>query len=253
LLHDVWHLLTHADDRLLSTLGVLLAKPGRLTLEYFAGRRTRYVPPFRLFFVISLVLFGLVSLNTHLHPRSSAVQVERQPSPALSVSRDFGSCDTWDLGYQWLTNIARDACRRHAADRGKSLERHVFASLPKMMFIFLPLIAGLTMLLYWRPRRFYVEHLVFFLHTHAALYVAIALGVLVEIPAGYLPWLAGFSSTLDDLLWVYALAYVWIAMLRYYQQGWVLTTIKFVTLGVAYSLLLGVTLVATIIFNAVLT
>jgi hypothetical protein len=83
--------------------------------------------------------------------------------------------------------------------------------------------------------------------------VAIALGVLVEIPAGYLPWLGGFSSTLDGLLWVYAFGYVWIAMLRYYQQGGVLTTIKFVTLGVAYSLLLGVTLVATLILNAVLT
>jgi uncharacterized protein DUF3667 len=41
LLHEVWHLLTHVDGHLWSTLGRLLARPGELTLEYFADRRAR--------------------------------------------------------------------------------------------------------------------------------------------------------------------------------------------------------------------
>src|SRR5690606_20936583 len=39
------------------TLWPLLAKPGYLTLEYLAGRRVRYVSPFRLFFFIAIVTF----------------------------------------------------------------------------------------------------------------------------------------------------------------------------------------------------
>jgi hypothetical protein len=252
LLHDVWHLLTHADARLLSTLFVLLTKPGRLTLEYFAGRRVRYVPPFRLFFVISLVLFALVALSTHLHPRGAKMAAERQTAPALSVSRDFGPCDTWDLGYSWLTGIAQDACRRHAADGGKSLERHFIASLSKMMFIFLPLIAGLMMLLYWKPRHFYVEHLVFFLHTHAAMYVALSLNTLLEIPGRYVPWIGSVSNTVGDLLWIYAVWYAYVAMWRFYRQSWRRTAVKFFVIGAAYVGLLTLTLAGTLIFNAVL-
>ena len=45
------------DSRVLRTLGPLLARPGWLTLEYFAGRRVRYVTPTRLFLFLSLVAF----------------------------------------------------------------------------------------------------------------------------------------------------------------------------------------------------
>jgi hypothetical protein len=44
LLHEVFHELAHLDTRLLRTLGALL-RPGLLTQEYFAGRRTRWFPP----------------------------------------------------------------------------------------------------------------------------------------------------------------------------------------------------------------
>src|SRR5690606_7752881 len=38
------------DSRTLRTLFPLLFRPGFLTVEYFAGRRVRYVSPVRLFF-----------------------------------------------------------------------------------------------------------------------------------------------------------------------------------------------------------
>ena len=45
------------DTRVVRTLGPLLAKPGYLSNEYFAGRRVRYVSPVRLFFFLSIVTF----------------------------------------------------------------------------------------------------------------------------------------------------------------------------------------------------
>ena len=45
------------------------------------------------------------------------------------------------------------------------------------MFIFLPLLAGLMMLMYWRPRHYYVEHLLLFVHNHA--FVFLVVGVLL--------------------------------------------------------------------------
>ena len=54
---EAFESLTHADSRVWKTLGYLLARPGLLTREFLDGRRARYLPPFRLYIVISLVFF----------------------------------------------------------------------------------------------------------------------------------------------------------------------------------------------------
>ncbi|HET9473089.1 MAG TPA: DUF3667 domain-containing protein, partial [Steroidobacteraceae bacterium] len=59
---EAFESITHADSRLWRTLGYLLARPGRLTSEFFAGRRVRYLPPFRLYLVISLLFFVIAGL-----------------------------------------------------------------------------------------------------------------------------------------------------------------------------------------------
>jgi hypothetical protein len=76
LFHDAWHVVTHLDGRFWSTLRLLLLRPGQLTLEYFAERRARYVPPVRLYFVISIAFFitffGLSSPTRHGAPAAAA-------------------------------------------------------------------------------------------------------------------------------------------------------------------------------------
>ena len=43
------------------------------------------------------------------------------------------------------------------------------------MFVFLPLLALVMKLLYWRPKRFYVEHLLFLVHNHAFVFLALTI------------------------------------------------------------------------------
>src|SRR5580765_7609777 len=66
--HSLWHFsrvatedLTHADSRLWRTLGALLFRPGKLTAEFLAGRRARYLPPVRLYLVVSVAFFLVAS------------------------------------------------------------------------------------------------------------------------------------------------------------------------------------------------
>lgn len=63
LLRDVGEEFAKWDGRLFRTLGLLLFKPGVLTREYAAGRRARYVSPFRLFFVATALFVALISLH----------------------------------------------------------------------------------------------------------------------------------------------------------------------------------------------
>src|SRR4249920_3115859 len=63
--------ISHADSRLWRTLWYLLARPGFLTREFFAGRRMSYLPPFRLYLVISLLFFLVVGL-----PEGNAIRLD---------------------------------------------------------------------------------------------------------------------------------------------------------------------------------
>jgi len=60
ILGDFFDTVFNIDSRVLRTLGPLLVFPGYLSLEYFAGRRVRYVTPMRLFLFLSLVAFFAV-------------------------------------------------------------------------------------------------------------------------------------------------------------------------------------------------
>ena len=57
MLHDVADTILNIDSRIFRTLGPLYLRPGYLTNEYFAGRRVRYVTPFRLYFFLSVIAF----------------------------------------------------------------------------------------------------------------------------------------------------------------------------------------------------
>ena len=54
---DLADIVFNVDSRVFRSLFDLYFRPGFLTTEYIAGRRARYVTPFRLFFVLSLIAF----------------------------------------------------------------------------------------------------------------------------------------------------------------------------------------------------
>ncbi|MEI7035504.1 DUF3667 domain-containing protein [Fulvimonas yonginensis] len=57
MLEDGMDMFLHVDGRIFHTVPPLFTRPGFLTMEYFAGRRQRYVAPFRLMFVLCLLAF----------------------------------------------------------------------------------------------------------------------------------------------------------------------------------------------------
>jgi hypothetical protein len=237
-MHDAWHLLTHLDGRLWGTLALLMLKPGRLTGEYFADRRTRYLPPFRLYFVISIAFFGLASLTSAVSvttadraqlPQELREQLQQSDAPAALIttidevtSRPMTPelvakvCGRMAFGLPRLDLRLQAVCRHQLADQGKSM-LHAFGSLfPKMMFVFLPLMAVFMLPLYRSPPRYYVEHLVFFLHLQSALFLAMILEMLLAAAAEALPRLNPLASSAGMILIWYAVWYVYAGMRKYY-------------------------------------
>ncbi|MEO5829131.1 MAG: DUF3667 domain-containing protein, partial [Rhodanobacter sp.] len=70
----------HIDGRIVHTLPPLLFKPGFLTLEYFSGRRVRYIAPFRLMFVLCLLAFFV----SHLRVEDSHLELGANTQPSTT-------------------------------------------------------------------------------------------------------------------------------------------------------------------------
>ena len=62
MLHDVADTIFNIDSRIFRTLWPLFIKPGYLSNEYFAGRRVRFVTPFRLYFFLSIAAFFAIQV-----------------------------------------------------------------------------------------------------------------------------------------------------------------------------------------------
>src|SRR5579864_4902520 len=146
-LHHGLHELTHFDSKIFRTVRALVFRPGLLTVEYLAGRRKRYVLPLRLFLVI-------FAFNFFLYTRPGAalydVHVILSASPQSKPLAD---------------KLERAAAKRNMTadalfDRINEHWQHN-ASLFQLgdVFFFAVWLAVLN----WR--RYFVEHLIFALHT----------------------------------------------------------------------------------------
>lgn len=70
------------DGRTWRTLHALLFRPGFLTLEYFAGRRRRYLRPSRLFLVLSLAMFATIRVVVGVQPIDEDAVLFQSDAPA---------------------------------------------------------------------------------------------------------------------------------------------------------------------------
>jgi len=70
---DVLDSFLNWDSKFFATIGLLIAKPWRLTNEFLAGNRVRYVHPLRLYLLASILFFFAVNYwanSIHLQPRN---------------------------------------------------------------------------------------------------------------------------------------------------------------------------------------
>jgi hypothetical protein len=150
----------------------------------------------------------------------------------------------------------REACRKIVTD-SKGYGRALYDNIPKMMFIFLPLIAGVMYFLYLGSGRYYVEHLLFFVHFHAYFFlggIAIVLldrgGTLLK-NTGAGGWLSAAGGVVAAAFVFYTPYYLYRAMRRVYGQGRIVTLVKYSLLGIGYLFFLTLTAVGLLFYTAI--
>ena len=156
-----------------------------------------------------------------------------------------------NLGYlpdrtnQWINSelIKSEEKGKQIADDPGLIIGEMINVLPQIMFIMLPVFALILKFFYLFAKRFYVEHLIFALHNHSFIFVVFILllgleGAEAAVTGGASGWLAGPLAWGSYLLGAWVPVYLFLAMKKVYQQGWFLTTVKYLAVGLSYLILL---------------
>jgi hypothetical protein len=243
--HFLWEAveaLTHADSRVWVTLQPLLRRPGFLTREFFAGRRARYVQPLRLYLILSVVFLVLSALLNNGPARHADHSVDKP-----LTTKD---CANQQSNVPWVAvhvfPLLKAACENMVADNGRQFSESLVRNMGRAMFVFLPLMAALMKVLYWRPRHYYLEHLVLLIHNHACVFLLLSIFMLATHWLNSGGWVVPFVLA---MIW-YLPRYLYRSMKVMYGQSGLLTFLKFNVLVVAYLLCGSIMLAATALVSA---
>src|SRR3954451_5991719 len=183
------------DGRLASTVRALFRRPGMLTVEFLEGRRVRYISPLRLYLTASLIYFLLaaaapsvrigegVALTSGLQVSTTRGAKPSRPQRVADATRE--SLDKLDLSPAERDSALADIAKapavmrpflRRAVQDPKGFKRGILENMPRMLFVLLPVFAGIIALFY-RHRK-YPEHLYFAIHLYAFIFLALALSEL---------------------------------------------------------------------------
>jgi hypothetical protein len=327
---EAFESISHADSRLWRTLWYLFSRPGFLTKEFFAGRRVTYLPPFRLYLVLSVLFFVVIGLGGGEGPGSDvgkprtaedvrdmnaladqfeqgniapmsdearkrtaerlravaaeqAAEIEKKKAdgafdtdngPAHADRKEGAGARNRDIdvmtgegvqngiedfcdGFRTSTNRKQESsakqqsvlrwCRKYGEEGFGAVGETLAHNIPKAMFVFLPLLALCMKLIYWRPKRYYVEHLLFMVHNHAFVFLVTAVAMLV----GMIPFVGDYAWPLYWAAFIYVAWYIYRAMRNVYGQGRALTIIKYLTMGYVYILAGAMIFLLTFIYSTI--
>jgi len=166
----------------------------------------------------------------------------------------FGDCEDASISDEedmpeWLTKRFPDErvkkiCERNKARGNENLADALLDNIPVALIVLLPLMALVLKILYPLSRRYFVEHLLFFVHYHAFFFLMLIVQILFARIAGLLGPEDGAVDSISTLILViaslYIPVYLYKAMRRVYGQGPLVTILKYLMLAVAY--LTGATL-----------
>lgn len=193
-----FHELVHLDSKLFITLRHLVARPGFLTAEYFAGRKTRYIAPLRLY----LTLFFL----------SFLISTAYKPLSIYSAS-NMARLDKKGAVGSLMDRVAKrkNLTREQVAEK---IDQKWHAAVSSLQLLNVILIAGVLTVAFARSKHYFAEHLVFTMHF-------LSFGALLTIVSWPFRFLAELGTTagsvLNGITWIILVTYLVLALRRFYE------------------------------------
>jgi hypothetical protein len=210
---------TSVESNLFRSFATLVVRPGRLTAEYFRGRRKSYLKPLQLFVFCNIIFFfvqsyaGFNSLTTPLYVHLNMLPYSQRARTMVEEKLQE-------------RKISYDEYRPRFDDA-------IGGQAKTLVVVLVPIFALPLLILYWRERRYYVEHLVFSTHFFAffllllpALHIVTFILIRSLYAAGIRLSVLEHDTFLTMVMLFLCGVYLWFALRRAYGQGKLMTTIK---------------------------
>ena len=127
-----------------------------------------------------------------------------------------------------------EACRKVTKNNGKDVVEGMREHAPHAMFFFLPLIALVTKVLYLGSRRYYAEHVLFFVHFHAFAFLLLSFNNVSTWLFEKIPHTGFISGLVTTVIYVYLPLYLYRALRTVFGGGRFITSIRFMFLFGGY-------------------
>ena len=227
-LHAV-HDLTHFDAKIFVTLRYLFTRPGFLTQEFIAGRRSRYVRPFSLFLVVCAIFFLADSIRpTSGYDAHQVIALSQDGKVEAAIDK---VAKAKHLSKEFVIDRIEETMHRAATGA------QVFNALA---------IAAVLALLF--RTRYFVGHLVFSMHFLSFTFLVTVLAALLDSTPGFMNSHGRVSFVVTTLIF---LVYLFIAMRRVYSQGTPATLVKAISIYAVTQVMIVVTLCGAVVVGII--
>ena len=219
------------DTRFFITLKHLITKPGLLTTEYWLGRRTKYLPPLRLYLVMSLMYFFISSIINPGTDISLYKSDFREKPFQFELDKSSPKYDpSPEIVAPFVDFFKENFNKGVMVAEKKELTEHdlVWSNMPTAMFILMPFMAFCVYLLNKKKRQLYSYHLITVLHFHSFIFFIFTIEEIVPI--------------IDIFTKLYLLYYIFFMFKNIYQDSWIWNLFKLTTLFVLYGITVGITI-----------
>ena len=269
--------LVHYDSSFYKTVKSLLFAPGRLTIEYLNGKRKTYVPPVKLYIFISFLCFFLLSFIVSRDEDRPEVKVQDKNTvndtskikyrPFAFQFADHESVEQLDSAQavkpesQRLTKLEYEFERKLIVIRDKYPPQVlskiygdiVMRSIPKALFLYLPVFALVLWLFHSRKRWFYYDHGIFTLHYFSFLLLTFSIILLLTKLMTTISEQLGAVVLFGWIaLWMYWIFYFFRAHRRVYMESKTTSRLKSLAMFVINSTLLVFFIVGVMLYSALI-
>ena len=189
-------------NKILTTFGALLFKPGLLTAQYLAGKKGFHIGPVRLYLTFSAIYF-LFAWGVLSDVRGGGTErtARNRRVVAMATRQNVDP-------YVFADRIHQRAER--------------FAGILRFASVLVS--GGFLALLYFSFRKYYVEHLIFSFHYYSFDFFCKSVFALAFIVAAALG--SKIPSLVLNFFYPIAFVYLMFALRRVYRQSWAWTVLK---------------------------
>ena len=270
LLKELFHAIFELDGRAYRTVFFLFCKPAYLTLEYIEGRRVSFTPPLRLFLILSIIFFFMISANSLIQTLDSSLSGEADKNSEFlansSSSEEDIDGDQAELSnglaevIDFIDNIVVPSLSeetntnlvafistqvqvnfKRITDDPKDFFYGSLDYITFFILLMMPFLAMILKALYFFSKQFYVEHIILTLHNHTFLILAMIIRMPLNLMGeGTVMIISPLANLVSTLLAIWMVIYLFLSLKVYFGQGYLLTTFKFITATILYGILLGI-------------